>query len=89
MYDVEKMESDDLDDEKRQEIEEEISNLQQINDKLNAVEDELDGGKIQKIFRGLAKASTDTSKALKGTSKASDMLEEEFGNLADKFGLGD
>ena len=89
MYDVEKMESDDLDDEKRQEIEEEISNLQEINDKLNAVEDELDGGKIQKIFRGLAKASTDTSKALKGTSKASDMLEEEFGNLADKFGLGD
>ena len=89
MYDVEKMGSDDLDDEKRQEIEEEISNLQEINDKLNAVEDELDGGKIQKIFRGLAKASTDTSKALKGTSKASDMLEEEFGNLADKFGLGD
>lgn len=87
MYNVDAMNS--LSDEDRNKVEEEINSLQELQDKINDVNQELDGGKIQKIFRGLAKASTDTSKALKGTSKASDMLEEEFGNLADKFGLGD
>ena len=89
MYDVEKMASDDLDDEKRQEIEEEISNLQEINDKLNAVEDELDGGKIQKVFRTLEKATDGASKALKKEAKAADLLEEEFGDLAKQLGLDD
>lgn len=89
MYDVEKMESDDLDDEKRQEIEEEISSLQEINDKLNAVEDELDGGKIQKVFRTLEKATDGASKALKKEAKAADLLEEEFGGLAKQLGLDD
>lgn len=89
MYDVEKMASDDLDDEKRQEIEEEINNLQEINDKLNAVEDELDGGKIQKVFRTLEKATDGASKALKKEAKAADLLEEEFGDLAKQFGLDD
>ena len=87
MYNVDAINS--LSDEDRNKVEEEINSLQELQDKINDVNQELDGGKIQKIFRGLAKASTDTSKALKGTSKASDMLEEEFGNLADKFGLGD
>lgn len=87
MYNVDAINS--LSDEERNKVEEEINSLQELQDKINDVNQELDGGKIQKIFRGLAKASTDTSKALKGTSKASDMLEEEFGNLADKFGLGD
>lgn len=87
MYNVDAMNS--LSDEDRNKVEEEINSLQELQDKINDVNQELDGGKIQKIFRGLAKASTDTSKALKGTSKASDILEEEFGNLADKFGLGD
>lgn len=87
MYNVDAMNS--LSDEERDKVEEEINSLQELQDKINEVNQELDGGKIQKIFRGLAKVSTDTSKALKGTSKASDMLEEEFGDLADKFGLGD
>lgn len=87
MYNVDAMNS--LSDEERDKVEEEINSLQELQDKINEVNQELDGGKIQKIFRGLAKASTDTSKALKGTSKASDMLEEEFGDLADKLGLGD
>lgn len=87
MYDVEKMEG--ASPETAVKVQEEYNELQELRNKINEVNDELDGGKIQKIVKGLAKASTATSKALKGTEKASDMLNDAFGDLAEKFGLAD
>ena len=87
MYDVEKMKT--ADDETAQKIVEEYGKALEISNERNAVADELDGGKIQKFIKGLAKASTGASKALKKTEKASDLLNEEFGDLAKKFGLSE
>lgn len=89
MYDVAAMERDNLSQEKRAEIEKELNTLQEINDQLNAVEDELDGGKIQKIFRGLEKGSKGVQKVLKQEGKTRQNVNKAFDVLEKKLGLND
>lgn len=89
MYDVAAMDRDNLSQEKRAEIEKELNTLQEINDQLNAVEDELDGGKIQKIFRGLEKGSKGVQKVLKQEGKTRQNVNKAFDVLEKKLGLND
>lgn len=67
--------------EKRQAIDEEIAAANELAAKHREVAQELEGGKIQKAFRDVSKASSDFGKELKKTEKATDAFEKTIDGL--------
>lgn len=87
MWNVEAMNN--LSDEQREKAHETMDELSELNSSIEEVKQELDGGKIQKIFHTAGNASKSLSKAFKDTEGKTDDLGEAFEEIGKKYGLGD